>query len=158
MHDAVAVDVTDAEYRRINLAPLHHPLRQFRVRRADQVLEELILDQRSQCRRGHVQQRDAEYRPSHRVAGLPDGGRGVEARQDMRQAGGAYHQAEHKQHKVEALGLALLLGRRGIWLGGRHRMPAPRKRVFTLQAPLLLRGAGIAREFQALAFQRLDFA
>ncbi|MCY1240222.1 hypothetical protein D9M72_530590 [compost metagenome] len=81
------------------------------------MLEELVFHQRSQRGRGHVQQGDEEHGPGYGVARFLDRRRGVEPRQDVRQAGGADHQAEHQQDKIQPLGLAFLLRCRGIGLG-----------------------------------------
>ncbi|MNN13860.1 hypothetical protein D3C81_1269060 [compost metagenome] len=158
LDDAVAIHIPDAEHRRINLAPLHHPLRQFRERRANQMLEELGLDQRRQRGRRHIEQRDAEHGPGHRIARFPDRRRGVQPRQDVRQAGRAEHQAEHQQHEVEPLGLPLRLGRRRVGLGRWRGDMAARQRLLPHLAPLLLGVGHIHGKGQPLPLHALDLA
>ncbi len=63
-------------------------------------VEDLVLDQHRQRRRGEVEQEDEEQRPGHRLARLLHRRRGVVAHQDVRQRGRADHQAEHQRQEV----------------------------------------------------------
>ena len=52
-------------------------------------------------RREQVEQPDQADRPDHRLAGLLGGRHGVEAHQDVRQAGGAQHQGHRQRDEVD---------------------------------------------------------
>ena len=143
---------------RVDLAPRHNPLRQIRKRRTHEVLQQIELDERRQRRCRHIQQHHEDECPADRVAGLTHRRRGVKAREDVRQARRANHQAKHQQHEVQPLGAALVFRRRREWFGGWRPYTAARQRVFALLVPEDRRGGRIGRKLFALALQRLDLA
>ncbi len=129
LEDAVVVEVVHADpgdaVGRHQL-PALQPARQFRDRLADHVLIDLQLGEGRIGRRGEVQQEDEEQRPRHRVPRLAHARRGEVAHQDVRQRGGAHHQAEDQREEVDRAVQVELLVWSGEGLGVRQHHLAGR--------------------------------
>eukprot|EP00951_Prasinocladus_malaysianus_P004231 scaffold29884_cov40-Prasinocladus_malaysianus.AAC.2 len=78
-----------------------HPVGQGGQGGPDNVLEHLELGEAGVGRGGHVQQKDEKERPGHRPASLADARSGEVAHQDVREGGGADHQAYGQRPEVE---------------------------------------------------------
>ncbi len=155
LHDAVAIDVLHGQQGRIDPRPLPDPARKRVEAAAHEVLHDLELDQHREGRCAQVEQRDEEQRPRDRSARGRGRRHGVVAREQVRQAGGADHEAEHQCQEVAArylVGLALR-GRafRVARIGQAVRRQAAERAgtlpgLAHLARPEFARGLGVARQ------------
>ena len=100
LHNAIAVHILHREQRRIHPRPLRHPVGQLVKAAAHQVVHHLILHQCGQRRGTQVQQGNEKQRPGHRSPRPGHSGRGVVAREQVRQTGCANHEAKHQRQEV----------------------------------------------------------